>query len=113
MRDRGLLESAIHQPLQQFGGIDLYPDLVAKAAALGFFLICNHTFVDGNKRIGLAAMQVVLLRNKFEIRAEIDDMERTILSVAAGELPLPDFTRWVRANLVSRIGILDIKRRPN
>lgn len=52
LRDLGLLESAIAQPRQTFGGQDLYPDLPAKAAALGFSLIANHPFIDGNKRVG-------------------------------------------------------------
>src|SRR5271154_685473 len=85
IRDRGMLDSAVHQPLLQFGGIDLYPDLVSKAAALGYFLICNHPLVDGNKRIGLASMQAVLLRNKFELRVSETKLEEEILRVAAGE----------------------------
>lgn len=114
IRDRGMMESAVNQPLQQFGGVDLYPDLVAKAAALGFFLICNHAFVDGNKRIGLASMQTVLLRNGFEIRATDSELAATVLSVAAGELSLAYFTTWVRAHLSSKIGAIRSKRdRPN
>lgn len=55
LRDLGMLESAVAQPRQTFAGVDLYPSLAAKAAALGFSLIQNHPFVDGNKRIGHAA----------------------------------------------------------
>jgi len=58
IRDFGLLESAIAQPRMTFGGEDLYPSLVEKAAALGFALIMNHPFVDGNKRIGHATAEV-------------------------------------------------------
>ncbi len=57
LRDLGALESAVAQPLQTFGGVDLYPDLAGKAAALAFSLIQNHPFVDGNKRVGHAAMR--------------------------------------------------------
>jgi death-on-curing protein len=106
IRDRGLMESAVVQPLQQFQGVDLYPDIVAKSAALGFFLIKNHTFLDGNKRIGLAAMQTVLLRNRFEIRVSDDELTETILGVAAGECSLQDFTEWLRNHLASKIGSL-------
>ena len=55
MRDLGMLESALGQPRQTFGGEDLYPSLTSKAAALGFSLIMNHPFIDGNKRVGRAA----------------------------------------------------------
>jgi len=57
-----MLESALAQPRQTFSGIDLYPTLVEKAAALGFSLIKNHPFVDGNKRVGHAALWWVLER---------------------------------------------------
>jgi death on curing protein len=106
IRDHGLMESAVVQPLQQYAGIDLYPDVVAKAAALGFFLIKNHTFVDGNKRVGLASMQTVLLRNTFEIRTSDDELVDVILAVAAGEYSLEDFTSWLRKHIASKIGIL-------
>ena len=55
VRDLGALESAIAQPKATFGGVDLYPTLVEKAAALGLSLVQGHPFVDGNKRVGHAA----------------------------------------------------------
>lgn len=60
IRDEGLLDSAINTPFQSFGGTDLYPTLLQKAARLGYGLIKNHPFVDGNKRIGTHAMLVFL-----------------------------------------------------
>jgi death-on-curing protein len=63
LRDRGALESAIAQPEASFGGESLYPTIASKAAALGHSLIQNHPFVDGNKRVGHAAMEVFLLLN--------------------------------------------------
>jgi len=60
LRDRGVLESAVAQPQAGFGGEDLYPSLATKAAALGHSLIQNHAFVDGNKRIGHAGMEVLV-----------------------------------------------------
>lgn len=96
IRDMHLLLSALGQPLQTFGGEELYPDLISKAAALGYFLIRNHPFVDGNKRIGHAMMEWVLRANRFEMMKEIDDQERTILAVAAGELSLDALTAWLR-----------------
>lgn len=82
-----------------FGGEDLYPGIVEKAAALGHSLIQNHPSVDGNKRIGHAAMEVFLLINGFEIEASVDQ-ERTILAVAAGEMDRETFTAWLRGCVV-------------
>jgi death-on-curing protein len=61
IRDIRLLESALAQPAAMFDGADLHPTLVDKAAALGFSLVANHPFVDGNKRIGHAAIEVFLV----------------------------------------------------
>jgi len=63
LRDPNGLESALAQPRMTFGGEDLYPSLVEKAAALGFSLVMNHPFIDGNKRIGHAAMETFLVLN--------------------------------------------------
>jgi len=87
LRDLAALESAVEQPRMTFGGEDLYPDLPSKAAALGFSLIKNHPFVDGNKRVGHAALETFLVLNRFELRSDIDDAERIVLAVAAGEWP--------------------------
>ena len=78
------LESALAQPYVTFDGLDLYPTIVEKAAALGFSLIRNHPFIDGNKRIGHAAMEVFLVLNGFEIHASVDEQEELILQVASG-----------------------------
>ena len=67
VRDDGLLESALAAPFQTFGGEPVYPSLQAKAAQLGFGLICNHPFLDGNKRIGVHAMLVFLAVNGIEL----------------------------------------------
>ena len=91
IRDKNGLESAVNQPFVTFAGTDLYPTLVEKACALGFFLIANHPFVDGNKRIGQAAMETVFILNGFEIIADIDEQERIILDVAAGKVNREDF----------------------
>src|ERR1017187_6347757 len=96
VRDMNLLLSALGQPLQSFGGQDLYPDVNSKAAALGYFLIRNHPFVDGNKRIGHAMMEWVLRANQLEMAKEINNQEKTILAVAAGDWNLEEFTNWLR-----------------
>ena len=60
VRDQGLIDSALNTPFATFGGKYLYPSLQAKAAQLGFGLVSNHPFVDGNKRIGAHVMLVFL-----------------------------------------------------
>jgi len=100
LRDLGLLESALGQPQQTFGGDDLYPTLVAKAAALGFSLIKNHPFVDGNKRIGHAAVEALFMLNGFELSAGIDDAESMILGVASGSRTREEFQEWLERHLV-------------
>src|SRR6185295_13549027 len=85
VRDFGLLESALAQPLMTFDNVDLYPTLVEKAAALCFSIVSNHPFTDGNKRVGHAAMETFLLLNGYEISALVNDQEEVILSLAAGE----------------------------
>lgn len=99
VRDSGSLESAIAQPMMTFGGEDLYPTLVDKAAALGFSLVMNHPFVDGNKRIGHAAMETFLVINDLEIFAPVDEQELVILSLAAGSLDREEFTKWLESQV--------------
>ena len=100
LRDLGLLESALGQPRQTFGGEDLYPTLVAKATALGFSLIKNHPFVDGNKRVGHAALEAMLMLNGMELSASVDDAELEVLAVAAGERTRAAFQTWVEGHVV-------------
>jgi death on curing protein len=85
-----------------FGGQDLYPTLAEKAAALGFSLVCNHAFVDGNKRVGHAAMETFLVLNGWELAAEVDEQEQIILRLAAGTLKREEFTVWVQSHLHQR-----------
>lgn len=100
LRDRGALESAVAQPEASFGGKELYPDLASKAAALGHSLIQNHPFVDGNKRVGHAAMEVFLLLNGHEIAASVDDQETFVLDVASGKLSRNEMSVWLSKHLV-------------
>ncbi|MCR9095718.1 MAG: type II toxin-antitoxin system death-on-curing family toxin [bacterium] len=100
VRDLGLLESAIAQPRQSFDGQDLYPSILDKAVALGFSLVSNHPFVDGNKRVGHAALEVFLVLNGHELEASVDEQERIILAVAAGEMSRDDFSAWAERHVV-------------
>lgn len=98
----GALESALAQPRMTFGGLELYPSIVDKAAALGYSIIQNHPFLDGNKRTGHAAMEVFLFLNNFEIQSSIDEQERIVLQVAAGEMDREALVQWLR----DRIGAI-------
>ncbi len=98
----GGLESALAQPRVTYGGSELYPTVVEKAAALGYFLINNHPFVDGNKRTGHAAMEVFLVLNGYEIEASAEEQERVVLEVASGELSREGLARWLADHVVER-----------
>lgn len=104
IRDFGLLQSAIAQPQMTFGGVDLYPSLTAKAAALGFSIVMNHPFIDGNKRVGHAALETMLVLNGHELAASVVEQERLILDLAAGKTPREEFAAWVHAHCVTRSG---------
>jgi len=104
IRDHGALESSVLQPLQSFGGNELYPSVEVKAAALGYFLIQNHPFVDGNKRVGHAAMETLLMLNGFELVASVNEQERIVLAVARGESSREAFTSWVLTHVVRAAG---------
>jgi death on curing protein len=104
VRDLGGLESALAQPQMAFGGQELYPSLGEKAAALGFSLVCNHPFVDGNKRVGHAAMETFLVLNGWELAAGVDEQEQWILRLAAGSEKREEFTGWVQSHLQQRPG---------
>jgi len=99
LRDLGALESAVAQPRASFAGEDLYPDLASKATALAFSLINNHPFVDGNKRVGHAALETFLVLNGHELDAAVDASEQIILAVAGGAASREELLDWIRAHL--------------
>lgn len=99
IRDNGLLDSALNTPFQTFTGQDLYPTVLKKAARLGFGLIRNHPFIDGNKRIGTHAMLVFLEINNISLSYEDEELIATILSVAAGELDDDGLLDWMQKHI--------------
>lgn len=99
IRDEGLLDSAVSTPFQTFADQELYPSLLEKAARLGFGLICNHPFIDGNKRIGTHAMLVFLDINQITLSYEDDDLIETILRVASGTLDYNGLLGWLQEHL--------------
>jgi len=102
IRDLGALESAVAQPRMTFGGMDLYPTLNEKASALGFSLIQNHPFIDGNKRTGHAAMETFLVLNGCQINASVDEQVEVILRVASGIVGREEFTSWLAGHIDRR-----------
>lgn len=102
IRDLGALESAVAQPRMTFGGVELYETVVEKAASLGFSLIQNHPFIDGNKRTAHAAMETFFVLNGYEILATVDEQESVILQVASGGMNRDEFARWLNAHVEPR-----------
>lgn len=95
IRDEGLLESALNAPFQSFDGMDSFPSIQQKAARLGFGLIKNHAFVDGNKRIGTHAMLVFLVLNGIEIEYTQEELSDIILNVASGDCSFEGLVKWI------------------
>ena len=96
IRDEGLLDSAIFAPFQSFDGTDLYPTVLEKGAQLGFGLIKNHAFLDGNKRIGAHVMLVFLALNGYSFSYTQKELSEIILAVAAGEKNSRDLLAWLK-----------------
>lgn len=95
VRDEGLLESALAAPFQTFGGEPVYPSVQSKAAQLGFGLIRNHPFVDGNKRIGAHVLLVFLELNGVVLHYNQQELIDIILSVASGEADRQGLLQWI------------------
>ena len=96
LRDFGLLDSALESAYATFDGVDLYPTKEEKAARLGFALISNHAFVDGNKRIGMYIMLTFLEVNGLRARPTNEEVVRVGLGVASGEIKYDELLAWVR-----------------
>lgn len=99
IRDEGLLDSALNAPFQTFAGTELYPTIIEKASRLGYSLIKNHAFVDGNKRIGAHTMLVFLTLNGIEIEYEDNDFIHLVLGVASGEISDIQLLEWLKQHI--------------
>ncbi len=95
VRDDGLLESALHAPFATFSGEYLYPSIQAKAAQLCFGLVCDHPFVDGNKRTGAHAMLVFLALNGIEVDYTQEELVEIILAAASGQCRADGILQWI------------------
>lgn len=95
MRDENLFESAIQSPFQTFDGEFLYPTLEKKAAHLGFSLIKNHPFIDGNKRIGIMTMLTFLEINGVTLVCTDEDLIQIGLAIADGTMNDRQLLQWI------------------
>jgi death-on-curing protein len=99
LRELSGVESAVAQAQMTFDGDDLYPTIESKATALCFSLAMNHPFLDGNKRIGHAAMETLLVMNGYELVSDVDDTGMVILALAAGDLSREELLEWVTSHI--------------
>ena len=96
VRDEGLLESALEVAFSSFGGEEFYPSKEEKGARLGYNLISNHAFVDGNKRIGMYVMLTFLEVNGIHMDCTNDEVATVGLAVASGDMDYDQLLGWVR-----------------
>lgn len=95
VRDMGLLESALKNAYLTYDGEELYKTKEEKAARLGYSLISNHAFVDGNKRIGVYVMLTFLEVNGIRMNPTNEDVINLGLKVASGEMKYDEILDWV------------------
>ena len=95
VRDEGLLDSALESAFAGFGDREFYPTKEEKGARLGYTLISNHAFVDGNKRIGVYIMLSFLEMNGIRLQCTDDELVDIGLSVASGRMKYEELLQWV------------------
>ncbi|WP_294336851.1 type II toxin-antitoxin system death-on-curing family toxin [uncultured Clostridium sp.] len=95
IRDEGMLESALSNPFQSFGDVELYPSIQAKAAQLCFGIVKNHPMIDGNKRLGTHVMLVFMALNGYELLYTQKELSSTILDLAAGKIGFETILQWI------------------
>ena len=95
VRDIGILEGALASPFMTFGGCELYPTPVLKAAHLGFSVISSHPFVDGNKRVGVVLLLTLLSAYGCKIDLTSSDVYNIGISVAAGEMTEDELVKYL------------------
>ena len=100
VRDFGLIESAIESVYQTFGGVELYPTKEEKGARLGYTLVSNHAFVDGNKQIGLLVMLSFLAINGINLKYIDEELIEIGLGLDDGKVKYEDLLQWVNGHRV-------------
>ena len=94
--NESLMDSAVNSIWQTFDGVELYPTLEEKGARLGYSLVRNHSFADGNKRIGILAMLTFLSVNGVEISCTDEELVETGLNLASGLMDSEALLAWLR-----------------
>ena len=95
IKDEALLDSAINSAYQTFGGLEIYPTVEEKAARIGYGLIANHAFLDGNKRIGMLIMLSFLEVNQIDINFSDNDIINLGVALASGKAEYKDVLKWI------------------
>ena len=98
VRDFNLLDSALNNCYQTFDGKELYPSKEEKAAILGYSLVSNHAFVDGNKRIGLLIMLSFLEFNGIKLKYTDEEMTALGMGLADGSISYEKLLDWIRSH---------------
>lgn len=101
--NKGLLESAVFRPQASVFGQEAYPTLFEKCAALGYSLIQNHPFIDGNKRTGFAAMHLMLLINGYDLTSTTKEEIALAEDIASGKMHEPEITQWLKQHSRKKI----------
>ena len=97
--NEGMLDSALQAPFQTFGGEELFPDTKDKIMRLAYGLIKNHSFRDGNKRIGALVLLVLLELNGWHVNATNEEFADIIMGIAASEKDDEDLKQWVKSHI--------------
>lgn len=100
IKDENMLESAIYVPFQTFAGEDFFPTIYQMAARLGFGLVSNHPFIDGNKRIAAHAMLIFLDLNGIEMQYTNDELSEIFLAIADSRAKYDDLLSWIIEHVV-------------
>jgi len=95
IRDENLLDMSVNAPFQTFGGVDLYPTLIDKAAQLTYSLIKNHPFLDGNKRIGVTVLIIFLKANGIEITCTNEELAALGWGLADSSITKAELAEWI------------------
>ena len=98
IRDLALLDSALESAFQTFDGQQIYPTKEEKGARIGYALISNHAFVDGNKRIGMYVLLTFLEVNGIRIYPSEEEVVRVGLEVASGKMKYEELLEWILEN---------------
>ena len=102
IRDIGLLASALARPATTVMGVEAYPQLAMKAAALMESVARFHPLIDGNKRTAWTLMVLMLWINGYRHDFSTDEAFNLVVGVAAGDATLEDSAGTIAAHLVRR-----------